>query len=93
LNFAVHERTSIVIGTIIVGLIVGAIAKMLMPGRDPGGCLITILLGVAGSFVGSWLGHMLGLYSYGESAGFLMSIVGAMVILWIYRQITKSRAG
>jgi len=82
-----------VIGTIIVGLIVGAIAKMLMPGRDPGGFLITMLLGIAGSFVGSWLGRLLGLYSYGESAGFLMSIVGAMAILWIYRLITKSQAG
>ena len=81
------------IGTIIVGLIVGAIAKMLMPGRDPGGCLITILLGVAGSFVGSWLGRILGLYSYGESAGFLMSVVGAMLILWIYGLVMKSRAG
>lgn len=81
------------IGTIIIGLIVGAIAKMLMPGRDPGGFIITILLGVAGSFVGSWLGRTLGLYSYGESAGFLMSIIGAMVILWLYRLIVKSRAG
>lgn len=81
------------IGTIIIGLIVGAIAKMLMPGRDPGGFIITILLGVAGSFVGSWLGRILGLYSYGESAGFLMSIIGAMVILWLYRLIMKSRAG
>ncbi|MEO8662609.1 MAG: GlsB/YeaQ/YmgE family stress response membrane protein [Bryobacteraceae bacterium] len=66
---------------------------MLMPGRDPGGFIITILLGVAGSFVGSWLGRTLGLYSYGESAGFLMSIIGAMVILWLYRLIVKSRAG
>ena len=76
------------IWTIIIGLIVGALAKAIMGGRDAGGCLLTILLGVAGSFVGTWLGHSLGIYGRGQTAGFLMSIAGAVLILWIFRLIT-----
>lgn len=73
---------------ILFGLIVGIIAKLLMPGRDPGGCIITILLGIAGSLVGGFLGRFLGLYSENISAGgFFMSILGAVVLLVIYRLV------
>lgn len=63
--------------TCLIGLIVGAVAKFLMPGRDPGGFIITILLGIAGAFVGTWLGQMLGLYAAGAQAGFIASVLGA----------------
>ena len=70
---------------IIIGGIAGGIAKLLMPGRDPGGCLVTILLGIAGAFVAGWLGHTVGWYERGEGAGFLAAIVGAFIILGLYR--------
>ncbi|HEX9892453.1 MAG TPA: GlsB/YeaQ/YmgE family stress response membrane protein [Gemmatimonadales bacterium] len=73
--------------TLVIGLIVGVIAKALMPGRDPGGIIITILLGIGGALVGTWLGRLVGLYQPGASAGFIMSVVGAVVILWIYRMV------
>lgn len=73
------------IATIIIGLIVGAIAKFLMPGKDPGGFIITILLGIAGAFVASFIGQSLGWYTEGQPAGFIMSVIGAMVLLLIYR--------
>ena len=76
---------------IIIGLIVGAIAKLLMPGRDPGGFIITILLGIAGSFVGTLIGRTLGFYRNGQGAGILMSILGAVLLLWIYRMIVARR--
>ncbi len=74
---------------IIIGLIVGAIAKFLMPGKDPGGWIITILIGLAGSIFGGFLGQMLGFYRVGEPAGFIGSIVGAMILLGLYRLIAK----
>jgi uncharacterized membrane protein YeaQ/YmgE (transglycosylase-associated protein family) len=77
---------------ILFGLVAGVIAKLLMPGRDPGGCIITILLGIAGAMVGGWLGQVLGFYGPGERAGMLMSIVGAVVILAIYRVIAGRRS-
>jgi uncharacterized membrane protein YeaQ/YmgE (transglycosylase-associated protein family) len=80
------------IGWIVFGLVVGAIAKLLMPGKDPGGCIITMLLGIAGAVVGGYLGRMLGLYQEGEPAGFLMALVGAVVLLGIYRLIIGNRA-
>jgi uncharacterized membrane protein YeaQ/YmgE (transglycosylase-associated protein family) len=76
---------------VIIGLIVGVIAKFLMPGRDPGGFIITILLGIAGSFVGTFIGRALGMYSQGESAGFIMSVIGAIVLLGIYHLIRRRR--
>ena len=76
---------------IIIGGIAGAIAKLLMPGRDPGGCLVTILLGIAGAFVAGWLGQAVGWYRQGEGAGFLAAIVGAFIILGIYRLISGRR--
>ena len=78
-----------IIYTIVIGLIIGAVAKLLMPGKDPGGCIITILLGLAGSFVGGYLGQLLNLYRANEPAGFIGSVIGAMILLLIYRLVTK----
>ena len=78
---------------IVVGLIVGALAKLIMPGNDPGGIIVTILLGIAGSLVAGWLGRVLGWYQAGEPAGFLASVVGAILILAVYRLIIGRRAG
>jgi len=77
--------------TLIIGLVIGAVAKLLMPGKDPGGFIITILLGIAGSFVATFLGKALGLYGENSSAGFIMSVIGAMILLLIYRLVTKKR--
>jgi len=71
----------------LIGLIVGALAKFLMPGKDPGGILVTMAIGIAGSLGATFLGQMVGWYRQGQSAGFLMSILGAVLILWIYRLI------
>jgi uncharacterized membrane protein YeaQ/YmgE (transglycosylase-associated protein family) len=80
------------IWTLIIGVVVGAIAKLLMPGKDPGGFWITMLLGIAGAFVGTFLGRALGLYAADQSAGFIASIVGAVVLLGIYRLFTRRKA-
>jgi len=72
---------------IVFGLIVGVIAKFLMPGRDPGGFLITIVLGIVGSIVGGFLARAVGWYGPQEQAGYLMSIFGAIVVLWLYRRL------
>lgn len=80
------------IWTLLIGLVVGAVAKLLMPGKDPGGMLITMVIGIAGSFIGSTLGRILGLYESGQGAGFIMSVVGAMLLLWGYRAIQRGRA-
>ncbi len=77
---------------IIIGLIVGIIAKFLMPGKDPGGFIITILIGIAGALVAGFLGRALGWYSEGEPAGFIASVVGAILLLFVYRLLTKNRA-
>lgn len=78
--------------TLLIGLIIGAVAKMLMPGNDPGGWIITILLGIAGAWVGAFLGRTLGLYAEGEPAGFIASVIGAMILLGVYRMFTKGKA-
>ena len=70
---------------IIFGLIVGIVAKLLMPGRDPGGFVITILLGIAGALVGGFLGRFLGLYRPGQPAGFIMAVLGSILLLMLYR--------
>jgi uncharacterized membrane protein YeaQ/YmgE (transglycosylase-associated protein family) len=80
-----------VIGWIIFGMIVGIIAKLLMPGRDPGGFIITILLGIAGALLGGWIGRAVGMYPPGHPAGFLMSILGAIILLGLYRVFARSR--
>ena len=77
--------------TLIVGLIVGALAKLIMPGRDPGGILITMLLGIAGSFVAGALGHSLGWYELGEGPGLIASVIGAVILLGIYRLVAHPR--
>jgi uncharacterized membrane protein YeaQ/YmgE (transglycosylase-associated protein family) len=70
---------------IIFGLVVGAVAKLLMPGRDPAGFIVTMLIGIAGALLGGWIGRAIGLYNPGESAGFIMAVIGAVVLLAIYR--------
>jgi len=77
--------------TLIVGLIVGAIAKLVMPGKDPGGIIITILLGIAGAFIAGLLGHALGWYKVGDGPGIIASIVGAVILLAIYRAVAGRR--
>jgi uncharacterized membrane protein YeaQ/YmgE (transglycosylase-associated protein family) len=74
-----------ILWTLIIGLIVGAVAKLLMPGKDPGGIIITMLLGIAGSFLATYLGRALGWYREGASAGFIMSVIGAIILLALYR--------
>jgi uncharacterized membrane protein YeaQ/YmgE (transglycosylase-associated protein family) len=78
-----------VIGWIIFGLIVGIIAKFLMPGRDPGGFIITTLLGIAGALVGGFLGGLLGLYGEGDPVGYIMAVLGSIVLLLIYRMASR----
>ena len=80
-----------IIWMIIIGLIVGAIAKLLMPGKDPGGFIVTILLGIAGSFLAGFLGRSMGWYAEGEPVGFIASVVGAIVLLILYRLIAGRR--
>jgi uncharacterized membrane protein YeaQ/YmgE (transglycosylase-associated protein family) len=77
---------------IVLGLIIGAVAKLVMPGSDPGGIIVTILLGIAGALVGGFLGRAIGLYQEGQPAGFVMSVVGALVLLFCYRLLTRARA-
>jgi uncharacterized membrane protein YeaQ/YmgE (transglycosylase-associated protein family) len=79
------------LGTILFGLIVGFVAKLVMPGKDPGGVIITILLGIVGSVVGRWVGRALGFYGPDDAAGFLMSLVGAVLLLALYRLFTRRR--
>ena len=82
-----------IIAMIISGLIIGVIAKLLMPGRDPGGFIITILLGIAGMFVGSFIGRAVGLYKPGQPAGWIVSILGALVLLVLYHLLVgRNRA-
>ncbi len=76
-----------IIMTLIVGLVVGALAKLVMPGKDPGGVIITMLLGVAGAFIAGFLGHSLGWYNVGEGPGIIASIVGAVILLGVYRMV------
>ena len=80
-----------ILGWILFGLVVGALAKFVMPGRDPGGIIVTILLGIVGALLGGFLGRALGLYQPGEPAGFVGALVGAVVVLLIYRMMTGRR--
>ena len=80
-----------VIGWIVFGLVVGAVAKLVMPGRDPGGIIVTMLLGIAGALLGGFLGRAMGLYGPGEAAGFLMSFLGAVILLMLYRMMVRRR--
>ncbi|MDB6119167.1 MAG: Transglycosylase associated protein [Verrucomicrobiaceae bacterium] len=77
-----------IIGMIVIGLIVGALAKMIMPGKDPGGIIVTIIIGIVGSIIAGFLGRSLGWYHDGEPVGFIASVVGSIILLAIYRMIT-----
>ena len=79
------------LGAIILGGIAGAIARFLMPGRDPGGFIVTILLGIAGAMVATYLGHQFGWYRYGEGAGLIGAVIGAIIILFVYRLTARPR--
>jgi uncharacterized membrane protein YeaQ/YmgE (transglycosylase-associated protein family) len=80
-----------ILSWIVFGLVIGIIAKLLMPGRDPGGFIITILLGIAGALVGGFIGRAMGFYGPGQSAGWLMSILGSIILLALYRLLMRSR--
>jgi uncharacterized membrane protein YeaQ/YmgE (transglycosylase-associated protein family) len=100
LGFGVQDETAHLDGgtmlslvwTIIIGFIAGAVAKLLMPGKDPGGFLITTGLGVAGALVATFLGRLIGWYGEGESAGFVAAVVGAVIVLLVYRFIKSKQA-
>jgi uncharacterized membrane protein YeaQ/YmgE (transglycosylase-associated protein family) len=79
-----------ILGWIVFGLIVGALAKLVMPGNDPGGIIVTILLGIAGALVGGFIGRALGWYTPGEPAGFIMATLGAVLLLFIYRKTARA---
>ncbi|HEX2455311.1 MAG TPA: GlsB/YeaQ/YmgE family stress response membrane protein [Vicinamibacterales bacterium] len=81
-----------IIAWICFGLVVGVIAKLLMPGRDPGGFIVTILLGIAGALIGGFIGRAMGFYGPNQGAGWLMSILGAIVLLFIYRMMVRRSA-
>lgn len=78
-----------IIYTLIIGLIAGGVAKLLMPGKDPGGCIVTMLLGLLGAFVGGYLGRLFGVYEPGEPAGFIASVLGALILLLAYRFLRR----
>ena len=81
------------IWTACIGLVIGALAKFIMPGKDPGGILMTMVIGIAGAFVAGFLGRILGWYQPGEGAGLIASVVGALLLLWAYRKFgTKTTA-
>jgi uncharacterized membrane protein YeaQ/YmgE (transglycosylase-associated protein family) len=80
------------LGWIVFGLIAGVIAKLLMPGRDPGGFIVTILLGIGGALLGGFVGQALGFYQEGESAGMIMAVLGAILLLGIYRMVARRPA-
>lgn len=80
-----------IIMTIVIGLLVGIVAKFLKPGKDPGGIIVTILLGIAGSFLATYAGQALGWYTVGQTAGFIASVVGAIILLILYGLVTKKR--
>lgn len=80
-----------ILGWILFGLVIGALAKLVMPGKDPGGFIVTILLGIVGALVGGFLGRALGLYNEGEPAGFVGALVGSIVVLLLYRMASGRR--
>ena len=80
-----------ILGWILFGLVVGALAKLVMPGRDPGGIIVTMLLGIAGAVIGGFVGRALGFYGPGQAAGWVMSFLGAVVLLAIYRMFIGRR--
>jgi uncharacterized membrane protein YeaQ/YmgE (transglycosylase-associated protein family) len=90
--FVAEGRPMHILWALIIGLVIGAIAKLLMPGKDPGGFIVTSLLGIAGSIVAFYLGHMLGIYRSTDVApGIIASVLGAMILLAIYRAVVGRR--
>lgn len=81
-----------ILWTLLIGLLAGIVAKLLMPGKDPGGFIITMLLGVAGAFVATYLGQAIGWYEAGQGAGFIGAVVGAIILLIIYRLVRRPGA-
>ena len=81
-----------ILWTLLIGLLAGIVAKFLTPGRDPKGCIVTMLLGVAGAFLATGLGHLVGWYKAGERAGFIGAVVGAVLLLAIYHLFTRSKS-
>ena len=81
----------VILSWIVFGLVVGIIAKLLMPGRDPGGFIVTMLLGIAGALVGGFIGRAMGFYGPNQGAGWLMSILGAIILLALYRMMVRRR--
>ncbi len=79
-----------IIGWILFGLIVGVVAKLIMPGRDPGGMIVTILLGIGGALLGGFIGRALGWYGEGDPVGFIMAVIGSILVLFAYRKISSS---
>ena len=77
-----------IIWTILIGFIVGIVAKFLMPGRDPAGFIITVIIGIVGSVIATYLGRFMGFYQVGESAGFIAAVLGAIILLFLYRLVT-----
>jgi uncharacterized membrane protein YeaQ/YmgE (transglycosylase-associated protein family) len=88
-----HERAKImtILWAIVIGFIVGLVAKFLMPGRDPGGFIVTTVVGIVGAVLATWIGRMAGWYSEGQSAGFIASVLGAILLLAIYRAVAGRR--
>jgi uncharacterized membrane protein YeaQ/YmgE (transglycosylase-associated protein family) len=82
-----------ILWTILIGLVAGALAKLIMPGRDPGGIIVTILLGIGGALVARFVGRAVGWYGEGEPAGFIAATLGAIVILAIYRMVRRRQVG
>jgi uncharacterized membrane protein YeaQ/YmgE (transglycosylase-associated protein family) len=82
-----------ILGWILFGLIVGVVAKLIMPGPDPGGMIVTILLGIVGALIGGFIGRMLGWYGEGDPVGFIMAVIGAIVVLFGYRKISSTSQG
>ena len=80
-----------ILAWVVLGLIAGAIAKAIMPGNDPGGIIVTMLIGIIGALMGGWIGRAVGWYGPNDGAGFFMSLLGAILLLWIYRMVVARR--
>ena len=84
--------TDSIIWIVLIGLVIGAVAKLLMPGRDPGGCIITMLIGIAGAFLASYLGEKMGIYPASGIGRFIAAVIGAMILLLLYRMIAGRKS-
>jgi uncharacterized membrane protein YeaQ/YmgE (transglycosylase-associated protein family) len=79
-----------VLGWVLFGLVVGVVGKLLMPGKDPGGFIATVAIGIMGALIGGFLGRLVGMYREEDPVGFVMAVIGAMVLLWLYRLFNRS---